>query len=137
MPPQGLFLVGSFVRSSSLCSCSRLGVLFTWATTGKGFLGGAVGQGVTPWTLAWTNQSISCPSTPFCGSGDATGLAREESPLAGALRCPPGNNREHPCHRHPLLHGHEGMCPAWDLPSGLGPQVLCGVPSDCWCGFQI
>ncbi|XP_016284731.1 polymerase delta-interacting protein 2 isoform X2 [Monodelphis domestica] len=32
----------------------------------------------------------------------------EESPLAGAVRCPPGNYREHPCHCHPLLHGHEG-----------------------------
>lgn len=85
--------------------------------------------GVMLWALAWTDQSSPCPSSPFCGSGDTTGLAREEPPLAGALRRPPGDNGEHPRHCHPLLHGHEGMCPAWAPSLRAGPPVLCGTPS--------
>lgn len=94
--------------------------------------------GIMLWILAWINQSFSCPSTPFCGSGDTKGLAREESPLAGTLRCPSGNNREYPCHCHPFLHGHEGMCPAWA--PFLRPRSSDSVWSsqcDCWSRFQI
>lgn len=37
------------------------------------------------------------------------GVAGEEPPLAGAVRCPQGDHGEHPRHRYPLLHGHEGV----------------------------
>lgn len=109
----GLTLRSSSVPSFSLCFCFMFGCLIYLGHNWEGFSKRSNWKvDAMPWTLAWTNQS-SCPSTPFCGSGDATGLAREESPLAGAFRCPPGNNREHPRHCHPLLHGHESMSPAW------------------------
>lgn len=49
------------------------------------------------------------PHSPtFCSKGYSVCVAGEEPPLAGALGCAPRNHGEHPCHRHPFLHGHEG-----------------------------
>lgn len=50
---------------------------------------------------------LSC-SAPLRSQRHVAGMAGEESPLAGAVRCAPGDHREYPCHSHPFLHGHEG-----------------------------
>lgn len=59
------------------------------------------------------------------------GMAGEEPPLAGAVWCPQGDHGEHPCHRHPLLHGHEG---AWII--GQSAWAVLSLSHFC-CFFLV
>ena len=61
-----------------------------------------------------------CCRPALHGEGDTESLAGEEPPLVAAVRRPPGNHREHPGHRHSLLHGVPGKCVCCSLP---GPSA--------------
>lgn len=80
--PQGLFLV-ALCLLPDCAFASSLGTLFPWALTWKSFPQEGQLENTLDSGLELTH--LLCPSTPFCGPGDAPGLAREESPLAGAL----------------------------------------------------